>query len=203
MSTAKYHHGDLKTALITEAEKILEEKGIEALSLRTLAAAVGVSHMAPYAHFKNKTELFQAIAASGFDAMSARMEKIDSDLSPEHKILNYGTAYIEFALANAPLYRLMLSQTQVTGPDKADKASHLSDELKRASKRPHDLLDNEFEKLIQDPLKRQVRTQGAWAMVHGMAALIIDGHMRVPEGMDIKTFLAQATLQSAKMSVLK
>ena len=196
MSQTKYHHGDLKAALLQAAARLLKEKGIEALSLRTLAAEVGVSHMAPYAHFKNKTELFQSIAANGFNAMAQRMEQVDPQLSAEQRILAYGTAYIEFAIANAPLYRLMLAQTQVTGPEKASKkAPHMCEELKQASKRPHDLLEQAFAELIADKNLRTIRTQGAWSLVHGMAALLIDGHLSVPRGMSIKSFLAKATLQ--------
>lgn len=194
-ANSSYHHGDLKAALISAAETILKEHGLQALSLRTVAAQVGVSHMAPYAHFKNKTELFQAIAASGFKAMAQRMEQVPDSLSPEQRILAYGAQYIEFALANAPLYRLMLAQTQETGPDKVDKgAGHLSEELTLASRRPYDLLEREFSRLIKDKTLRRIRTQGAWAMVHGMAALIIDGHLSIPKGMSVNAFLAKAAM---------
>ncbi len=195
LTQSNYHHGDLKAALIAAAEKILKEKGIEALSLRTIAAEVGVSHMAPYAHFKNKSELFQSIAAAGYNAMADRMKEVGEDLSPPQRILAYGTAYIEFALANAPLYRLMLSQTQFTGPEKAEKAAHLSNEVKESSKRPFDMLEAEFGKFIDDNSMRRIRAQGAWSLVHGMAALIIDGHLAVPKGMTIKSFLANASMQ--------
>ena len=52
----KYHHGDLKSALLNAAKRLIVENGIDALSLRSIATEVGVSHMAPYAHFKNKSE---------------------------------------------------------------------------------------------------------------------------------------------------
>lgn len=195
-SIRNYHHGDLKTALIQSAERILKEKGIEALSLRTLAADVGVSHMAPYAHFKNKTELFQSIAAKGFNSLAYKLEQIDVNQNPHALILDYGATYIEFALSNAPLYRLMLSQTQVTGPQKASKtASHMSAELKEASKRPFILLRNAFAQVEPDRNQQMIQAQGAWGLVHGISALLIDGHLLVPDGMTIKDFLAAATLK--------
>ena len=88
-----YHHGDLKSALIDAALQILDTRGIEALSLRALASEVGVSHMAPYAHFKNKTELFQAIAASGFQSLTRRMQAVQDENNAIELILNYGTQY--------------------------------------------------------------------------------------------------------------
>lgn len=196
MSTRNYHHGDLKAALISAAKKLLAEKGIEALSLRTIASEVGVSHMAPYAHFKNKTELFQAIAATGFKALAQRMENVDVQQDAKLLILDYGTQYIEFAIANAALYRLMLSQTQVMGPQNAEAGSqHMTQELRDASKRPYVLLVQAFGQLTQDKTTQNVQAQGAWSIVHGMAALMIDGHLTIPDGMDVKAFLAMASLQ--------
>ncbi len=66
-TSSNYHHGDLRTALINTATSIIEERGIDALSLRKLAEQVGVSRTAPYHHFKDKNALLSAIAAKGFD----------------------------------------------------------------------------------------------------------------------------------------
>mgnify|MGYP000471436407 CR=1 FL=1 len=154
--------------------------------------------MAPYAHFKNKTELFQSIAADGFNALADRMEAVKKDQKASRQILDYGTEYIKFALDNAPLYRLMLSQTQIGGPENTDQADHMSDELKNASKRPYALLLDAFGELTDDKQIQNVRAQGAWSIVHGMSAFIIDGHLTIPEGMDIKTFLATASMQIPK-----
>lgn len=195
-SSRSYHHGDLKTALVASAERILNEKGIEALSLRTLAADVGVSHMAPYAHFKNKTELFQSIAAKGFNSLSLMLGQVDPEQKPEDLILIYGATYIEFALSNAPLYRLMLAQTQVTGPEKVSQsASHMSDELQQASKKPFALLRDAFSRIESDKKRQSIQAQGAWALVHGISSLLIDGHLHVPKGMSIKDFLSEAALK--------
>ena len=57
----RYHHGNLRQALIDAGIKIINENGEEALSLRKAAAACDVSHAAPYAHFKDKDELLEAI----------------------------------------------------------------------------------------------------------------------------------------------
>jgi len=196
VSSRNYHHGDLKVALIEAANLLLKEKGLEALSLRTLASEVGVSHMAPYAHFKNKTELFQAIAANGFRSLASRMEDVDIDQKATVLILDYGTQYIEFAIANAPLYRMMLSQTQVTGPQHSqDTSNHMSQELKDASKKPFTLLVSAFAELSPDKATQNVQAQGAWAIVHGIASLLIDGHLNIPDDMSIKQFLAVASMQ--------
>ena len=196
MNNKNYHHGDLKEAIINSAQRILKEQGADALSLRVIASDVGVSHMAPYAHFKNKTELFQAIAANGFRSLASRMEDVDIDQKATVLILDYGTQYIEFAIANAPLYRMMLSQTQVTGPQHSqDTSNHMSQELKDASKKPFTLLVSAFAELSPDKATQNVQAQGAWAIVHGIASLLIDGHLNIPDDMSIKQFLAVASMQ--------
>ena len=186
-NTKSYHHGDLKKALIEAALNILDTRGIESLSLRSLASEVGVSHMAPYAHFKNKTELFQAIATSGFTSLAERMKDVNQGQSPLTLILDYGTQYIEFAIANPALYKLMLSQTQ-TIPE-------MTEELLVASKYPHKLLVEAFLQTSSSEVSASLRAQGAWAMVHGLSALITDGHLSIPDGMSVKDYLAATSTQ--------
>jgi len=187
-SSKSYHHGDLKTALVNAALEMLDSRGAEALSLRALASAVGVSHMAPYAHFKNKTELFQAIASAGFTGLAERMEAVQQNQQPLSLILDYGTQYIEYAIANPALYKLMLSQTQ-TAPE-------MTEELSQASKKPHALLVEAFALAPQTSVPNTIRAQGAWAMVHGLSALITDGHLVIPEHMSVKDYLAATSTQT-------
>ncbi len=208
MANNTYHHGDLKEALIAASHKILREKGADSLSLRAVAAEVGVSHMAPYSHFKSKKSLFQDVAASGFDELANKMIQDSEGLSiPAELILSYGTTYIEFALAQPQLYRLMLGQVENLGrrnSPKADQAKQakktnadVSAELQRSSKRPFDLLESAFAQTSRHESKVKAQALGAWAMVHGMAALLIEGHFEIPQGMTIKDFLAMAAVYKA------
>lgn len=200
-----YHHGDLKEALIAASHKILREKGADSLSLRAVAAEVGVSHMAPYSHFKSKKALFQDVAASGFDELASKMTQDSEGLSVlAELILSYGTTYIEFALAQPQLYRLMLGQVENLGRRSSAKADEsgqatkpntdVSPELQRSSKRPFDLLESAFAQTSRNESKVKAQALGAWAMVHGMAALLIEGHFEIPKGMTTKDFLAMAAV---------
>src|SRR6478735_4730536 len=69
-----YHHGSLDTALLDAAERILEEKGIQGLTLRATAREAGVSHAAPKNHFGDLTGLLSELAAVGFGRFRAAME---------------------------------------------------------------------------------------------------------------------------------
>ncbi len=66
-----YHHGNLRTALLAQAEKTVRERGVQDLSLRELAREVGVSHGAPRRHFPDRQALLNALAESGFVGSAA------------------------------------------------------------------------------------------------------------------------------------
>lgn len=205
MANNSYHHGDLKEALIAASHKILTEKGADSLSLRAVAAEVGVSHMAPYSHFKSKKSLFQEVAASGFDELASKMTNDSEGLTKASElILSYGVTYIAFALAQPQLYRLMLGQVENLGRRGAHKTDEglipvqasleVSPELQRSSKRPFDLLESAFAQTSRNELNIKAQALGAWSMVHGMAALLIEGHFEIPAGMTTKDFLAMAAV---------
>lgn len=191
MTNSSYHHGDLKPALIQAARTILRKSGAGELSLRTIAAAIGVSHMAPYAHFASKQELLQAVAADGFDELTERMLAAQERTKRTRDLaLNYGIEYIQFALENPELYRIMMSQLEPArrgaktgGKDGAHKP--IAREIRLRFGRPFRLLHAAF---ANGRIPRKIalaRALGAWSTVHGMSALIIDGHMQIPEGMDV------------------
>lgn len=195
MSENSYHHGDLKSALLQAARHILLEKNIEALSLRAIAADVGVSHTAPYSHFKNKSQLYRAVAASGFNELGYRMEQVKKDQPPAKElILLYGVQYIEFAVSNPQMYRLMLSQAYAKQSSLITKTDEQkTDELQDAFLRPYILLRDGLSQYESNSSKLKIKAQGSWALVHGIASLMIEGYIQIEEGMSTKDFLATAT----------
>src|ERR1700679_1446541 len=81
-----YHHGDLKTALLQEAELILERDGIQALTLRAAARAAGVSHAAPANHFGDLTGLLSELAAVGYNRFSMALTAAGEAAGPDPRI---------------------------------------------------------------------------------------------------------------------
>lgn len=122
MADRPYHHGDLRSALLTSAERTLAERGPAALSLRELAREAGVSHAAPGRHFKDKQALLDALALSGFQRLQAALEQAEealkqagetpSDAGPDTEtyLLALARAYMGFALPNAALLDLMYAR---------------------------------------------------------------------------------------------
>jgi AcrR family transcriptional regulator len=106
-----YHHGRLRAALLTEAERVLREDGIEALSLRELARRAGVSHAAPRRHFTDRQALLDALAEAGFtrlaDEMHAAIGTTDRDYPA--RLRAAATAFVRFATRDAALTELMFT----------------------------------------------------------------------------------------------
>ena len=105
----RYHHGDLRRALLDAAVTILEREGPAALSLRAVAREAGVSPAAPYHHFKDKSELLYAVGTQGFERLKVAMSQAVAKAKGErHSVrTDIGVAYVEFAQPNPALYRVM------------------------------------------------------------------------------------------------
>jgi AcrR family transcriptional regulator len=109
MSGRSYHHGNLRAALLAEAERTLREQGIDQLSLRDLARQAGVSHTAPHRHFADRQALLDALAEAGFlrlnDEVRTAIEGAGDDY--ETRLRAAAAAYIRFATQDAALMELM------------------------------------------------------------------------------------------------
>lgn len=104
-----YHHGDLRRALVVAAVDLVGSRGPEALTLREVAAQVGVTHPAAYRHFEDKTALLAAVAEDGYlalgDALAAGLARA-GDL-PRDRVRALAAAYVGFAVERPAHYRVM------------------------------------------------------------------------------------------------
>lgn len=105
-----YHHGSLRRTLLEEGRKLLLEKGERAVSLRELARRAGVSHAAPQRHFADREALLDALAAQGFDELSARLVEARSPGDLPQRLADYARAHVAFSVANGPLMELMFAR---------------------------------------------------------------------------------------------
>jgi AcrR family transcriptional regulator len=104
-----YHHGDLARALVTAALDLIAKRGPEALTLREVAAAVGVTHGAAYRHFADKEALLAAVAEEGYRGLAQKLASAASSAvtDPPARVRALGAAYVEFAMARPAHYRVM------------------------------------------------------------------------------------------------
>jgi AcrR family transcriptional regulator len=115
-SDSAYHHGDLRAALVKAAITHIERGGYENLSLRELAESLGVSRAAPYRHFADRRALLAAIAAEGFDRLTAIHRKaIASAKTPQARLDAAGRGYLAFAAERPQMFRLMFVSDLLAG----------------------------------------------------------------------------------------
>jgi AcrR family transcriptional regulator len=172
-----YHHGDLRQALITAGLALLEREGLEGLTVRRTAAAAGVSHTAPAHHFPTLKALLTALAAIGFErfgaAMTAEREKARSD--PESQMRAAGQGYVNFAVANPGLFRLMFSSTALSWDTAA---------LNEAAQASFRQLEEIVRPIAGDAgsVEPTELIKLVWCSVHGYAHLHLEGQMKWLEG---------------------
>ncbi|SEB81982.1 MULTISPECIES: TetR/AcrR family transcriptional regulator [Streptomyces] len=120
MSHRPFHHGNLRTVLLEQAEVVLRERGIDALSLRELAREAGVSHGAPRSHFIDRGALLDALAERGFIRLADQIREAASRVPEDHaRVLHAAaSAYLAFAERDPALLDLMFA-TKVGEPSEA------------------------------------------------------------------------------------
>jgi len=90
---------------MTTALDLLESDGWHALTLRAVAARLGVSHAAPVYHFPTKNDLLLALAEEGFRLLADQLEAARGD--PGERLAAVGQAYLDFAARHRQHFRLM------------------------------------------------------------------------------------------------
>lgn len=93
--------------ILAAAGKILAREGAEAVSMRRVAKAVGITPMALYRHFADREALLTALANEGFEDVAARVEAIVTPDQPEEQLLRSIDVFLDFGLANPRLFELM------------------------------------------------------------------------------------------------
>jgi AcrR family transcriptional regulator len=179
-----YHHGDLREALVAAGTKLLKEQGPAALTLRACAREAGVSHAAPQHHFENAAGLLSEIAARGFEAFVAHLDRQSaSAITPEQRLEAMCSAYVHFALENAAVYALMFRQQVL------ELGSPHLDEAKMAA---WDQLAGTVASVLATRNMDEVMMASAfvWSQVHGLATLLID--RRFPPGIDSEVLICNA-----------
>ena len=171
---ASYHHGDLRDALVRAARTMLEKRGLSVLSLRAAARDAGVSPAAPYHHFADKQALLDAVAAEGFDALTSAMEeRMAKKTDPNTRLDASGVGYVVFAVDNPALFRLMFGG----GEQQVSADAHLTDARSRA----YGVLEAAVAATSPDGVADPFVCLRLWALVHGIATLILDGEINPAE----------------------
>ncbi|APB32432.1 Transcriptional regulator [Gloeomargarita lithophora Alchichica-D10] len=161
-----YHHGNLRLALLDAARELMEDSGIESLTLREVARRAGVSPSAPYHHFKDKADLIRELVSHGFQCLDrASHEAIRGKMIPQEKLQAIGVTYVMYAVQHPAEFRLMF---------RPEMGSPLEDENPTCTPVFRVLLQviDEFQFVWRD---RNTAAISVWSLVHGLASLLVDG----------------------------
>jgi len=171
--------GSLRERLVDAAVALIARKGPQGFSLREVARRARVSEAAPYWHFADREALLAAVAERGFVELAKGMMEIWSrPAEPVERFRALGIGYVRFALAHPSYLRVMF------GSEVPDKAVHPG--LEAAGTRTFSLL---VQAIAECQAAGQVRSGApeelaiaAWAIVHGLAALLVDGKLKAHAG---------------------
>jgi len=175
MTAPKYHHGDLKNALIQAGIEILTEQGLNVLSLRKVAQRAGVSHSAPYAHFADKQALIAAISTEGYrklyDCLTAAVEQYRHD--PLRQLIEASWAYVQFGQREPAHFKITLSGVVV----KEQKYPAFVEMTEKAFALVVDLTKACQQAGILKPGPPNQMAVSVWSTVHGFTSLILEGQI--------------------------
>jgi AcrR family transcriptional regulator len=185
MTTAEnaYHHGNLRRALIEEGLQLARAGGPDAIALREVTRAVGVSPNALYRHFDDRRDLIRAVAAESqlllARAIAERVDAAPDDLSPAsaavERLRRIGLAYIAFAREEQGWFELAFA---VQDELPSDGVVTLDDEVVAPFQLLLDALDGMVVTGVLPPERRPAAEWACWSVVHGFADIAVRGPLQ-------------------------
>ncbi|KRE08018.1 hypothetical protein ASE63_22070 [Bosea sp. Root381] len=185
-----HHHGALREALLAEAERVIDSEGLDALSLRSISKAVGVTHAAPANHFGDLPGLLSELAADGMKRLAVRQAAAVEEAGPllRDRAHAVARAYFKFATEHPGLVTLMSRSNRLY----LDRPS--IKEADALARRVVDDLSEENRKNKKiDAVRAAAERTALRAMIHGYSMLYLDGRLGptladLPEGMTPEAF---------------
>ena len=171
----RYHHGDLRRALLEEALRTIQADGVDSLTLRSVGERLGVSRTALYRHFSDKPALLAAVGREGFRLLRLTLtDAWEQNGRGRAGFEAMGLAYVRFAVEHPSHYRVMFGGFI----ESCEKDAAFIDEAKSAFQVLVDaLVDQQRAGIVRadDPM---LQARMVWSLVHGIAMLVIDGQLR-------------------------
>ena len=187
---AKYHHGDLREALISAVQKLVQDKGADNFSLADACRQAGVSTAAPYRHFRDRNEILAEVSARGFEMLNdMAAEAVQRHgMGTQEAITEMAKGYVKFAVEEQGLFRLMFGQNPALSAEPLVRETsktvfgyliaHISSFCEA----------NGFEGDVDDIAVK------LWTFLHGAASLLIDEkYETVIDELDVYQMVATAT----------
>ncbi|SMC24397.1 transcriptional regulator, TetR family [Andreprevotia lacus DSM 23236] len=175
-ATTPYHHGDLKNALIEAAVTLIEEEGVDAVSVRAVAKRVGVSPGAPFRHFESRTALLTAVAEVAMARLAQAIDQALAQAGGQSALTQYmalGRAFLDWAFANPTHFRVISSRALIDfdGSGLAAANHRIRDRMRALLQQALD--DGEIRNVTVDDAMLATR-----ALAYGLARMYVDGQMQ-------------------------
>lgn len=170
-----YHHGDLRRVLLAAATNLLDEHGIDAVTVRAVAREADVAHSAPANHFKDRTALLTQLAVEAFQALIRDVDDAcgRSGTTKREQLEAFAQVVVGFAFSFPNRYRL-LWRTDCIDQSKAEfqiAGGAIYERLRQIME-----LGEKSRQLSPD-----THVIAAWALVHGYICLRLDGTLTAGE----------------------
>jgi AcrR family transcriptional regulator len=166
----RYHHGDLRAALVSVAVELIAEHGVRGFSMAEASRRLGVAVSAPYAHFTDREDLLAAVAVHGCEVFYQEIQQdVDSGSEPRQRLAQLAACYLRFAGHHRPLFEVIF----VAG---IDKVAH--PEVETARRPIDELLTAEVRATADDDASEAEVAEleiAVEAAAHGHAMLLLDG----------------------------
>ena len=179
-SATAYHHGNLGPALEDAALELMRTQGHSTLSLREVARMAGVSHNAPYHHFGDRTALLKRLSERSMEELLAALrgasDSRDPVETPQEVAVRIGVAYVGYAARYPERFRVVYDpEVCVPGSPSVAMAPLLT--------AVEEILAETTASLAPDaaPASLGPLTVAVWASVHGLAELVVAGHIGADE----------------------
>src|SRR4051794_37952119 len=160
---ASYHHGNLREEILTAAVAVIARDGVDAMSLRTIATGLGVSHTAFRRHFGDREGVLTALAVQGHRMLATALTAAGA----RGEFLDVGVAYVTFAIAHPGHFAVMFR------PDLLDNSDPGLAAARAEAFAP--LQTGVAGMRLDDPVAGEV---AGWGLVHGIATLALTGSLR-------------------------
>jgi len=180
-----YHHGNLRQVLLEQAVELARVGGPDAVVLRDVQRMAGVSNSAAYRHYSDRDALLAAVTdyaeARLADAMLARLGSVSNRGAKNKRAIARfratGQGYIDFALDEPGLFRTAFAHTQAGRDVHTRHSTAAADTINEHH--PFRILVRSIDDLVSagvlSPDRRDGIDEAAWAAVHGLSTLFLDG----------------------------
>jgi AcrR family transcriptional regulator len=170
----RYHHGDLRAAMVRATEQLITERGPEAVSVREVARRAGVSSGAPFHHFPTRQALMTAVAEAATHQLRQRVEAAVADIpatKPARRMRAIARAYLRWVTDNPAQFKVVSDRRLID----------YAESIQRDDAAIQALMREVLRRAIRDGGKRAMDIDLAMlemsAMAYGLARMHVDGHL--------------------------